>query len=64
MTLLFLRSNTSDVTLSGSREIFTPSALSRAGFPVSFGSAQDKLCSPSMGTPLLRQITLRNNGIP
>jgi len=28
-----------------------------------FGSAQDKLCSPSMGTPLLQQIALRDNGV-
>ena len=31
--------------------------------PKPFGSAQDKLCSPSMGTPLLQQIALRDNGV-
>jgi hypothetical protein len=30
---------------------------------LSFGYSQDKLCSPSNGTPLLRQITLMDNGV-
>ena len=34
-----------------------------AGLSPSFGYAQDKLCSPSMGTPLLQQIALMDNGI-
>ena len=33
-------------------------------FGLSSGSkTQDKLCSPSMGTPPFQQITLRNNGV-
>jgi hypothetical protein len=31
---------------------------------LSFGYAQDKFCLPSMGTPLLQQITLRDKGVP
>jgi hypothetical protein len=46
------------------RGILTPSGLSGAGLPLSFDCAQDKLCSPSMGTPLLQQITLMDNGVP
>jgi hypothetical protein len=75
VTPLFLRFNTFKVTLSGFEggEYLPLPASKGPAFPfpsatpfgLSSGSkTQDKLCSPSMGTPLLWQITLRNNGVP
>jgi len=40
-----------------------PSAMSARAEWSSGSKTQDKLCSPSMGTPLLRQITLMDKGV-
>jgi hypothetical protein len=55
---LLLRFNTCEVTLSG----FAGGEYSP--LPASKGLAFPEACSPSKGTPLLRQITLRNNRVP
>jgi hypothetical protein len=47
----------------GAREI-SPLSLDLLALTfLSFGYAQDKFCSPSMGKPLLQQIALIDNGV-
>jgi len=43
---------------------FLGKSQGEGGLPLSFGCAQDKLFSPSMGTSLLQQISLMDNGVP
>ena len=74
MTPLFLRFNACEVTLSGfaTGEYLPLPASKGPAFPSRspelttkpFSRAQAEACSPSMGTPLLQQITLRNNEVP